>query len=169
MPGSAVGVAAQLAIFPQKPDVAMLVRKSVLGGVAISLLVAVLLVVGVVRAQSVSRQGQSLLRGPSSEGGPGWSEDAHRKEGYVGANKPYSYSRHRNLVPVRGSRRGTGFAGPVHRAAGSTLGRRGFGASLCSRPEEDVLTNLYTRLLVMGDLVGLSMAELRGEERTAEA
>jgi hypothetical protein len=30
-------------------------------------------------------------------------------------------------------------------------------------PEEDVLTTLYTRLLVMGDLVGLSMAELRDE------
>lgn len=37
-----------------------------------------------------------------------------------------------------------------------------------STPEDDVLTSLYTRLLVMGDLVGLSMAELRGEGGNAE-
>jgi hypothetical protein len=35
-------------------------------------------------------------------------------------------------------------------------------------PEEDVLTNLHTRLLVMGDLVGLSMAELQAEGGNAE-
>lgn len=41
----------------------MLARDAVLGGVAISLLGAVLLIVGVVRAQAVRRQGQSFLRG----------------------------------------------------------------------------------------------------------
>ncbi len=34
--------------------------------------------------------------------------------------------------------------------------------------EEDMLTTLYTRLLVMGDLVGLSMAELRAEGGNTE-
>jgi hypothetical protein len=35
-------------------------------------------------------------------------------------------------------------------------------------PEEDVLATLFTRLLVMGDLVGLSMAELRAEGGNTE-
>lgn len=43
--------------------VSMLARDAVLGGVVISLLGAVLLIVGVVRAQAVRRRGQSFLRG----------------------------------------------------------------------------------------------------------